>query len=158
MAVWRGWGTLPQSIPGLLNLEPHVLEAPRGNVLFEFGAVDRVRGCVQNRANVPQMLLGAAFPIIFELPQDDVLGRRNHDHLTIHFQPPHPCQSPGVQRISSTQIYVRIETGLLMNDVEVPALFARRFYCDYLAWRTIKLFWREYFGQPCDMLAIQHHY
>ncbi len=103
------------------------------------------------------MLLRAAFPVIFELAHDDVLGRRNGEHLAFHFQLPRPRQSPGVQWISPTQIHVRIETGLMVNDVEVSALFAGYFHRDHLCRRTIELCWREYLGQPGNVPAIQHH-
>src|SRR5881296_1556923 len=141
----------------LLNLPPSFLEAPSGDLLFKFGDLDGLRGCVEHGANVPQVLLRAAFPVIFELAHDDVLGRRNGEHLAFHFQLPRPRQSPGVQWISPTQIYVRFETGLMVNDVEVSALFAGYFHRDHLCRRTIELCWREYLGQPGNVPAIQHH-
>src|SRR2546421_896298 len=70
---------------------------PRGNLLFKFGALDCIGGCVEHGANVPQVLLRAAFAVIFELAHDDVLGMPNDEHLAFHFQLPRPRQSPGVQ-------------------------------------------------------------
>src|SRR5271168_1796252 len=40
-------------IPALHNLPPRLLQAPRGNLFFKFGAVDRARGCVKDGANIP---------------------------------------------------------------------------------------------------------
>src|SRR5216684_882351 len=128
-----------KSIPPLLNLPPGILQAPRGNQLFKFGALDGLGGCVEHGANVPQVLLRAAFPVIFEFAHDDVFGWRNDEYLAFRFQLPRSRQSPGVQRISSTQIHVRFETGLVVDNVEVSALFTRHFYRDHLCRWTVEL-------------------
>ncbi len=62
-----------------------------------------------------------------------------------------------MQRISPAQIHVRFETGLVVNNVEVSALFARHFHGAHLCWGTIRLCRWEYLGQPGNVLPIQHH-
>src|SRR5260370_28147065 len=82
-----------KSIPQLLNLPPGILQAPRANLLFKFGASDHLGGCVERGANVPHVLLRAAFPVVFEFAHDDILKGRNDEHLAFHFQLPRPRQS-----------------------------------------------------------------
>src|SRR6266852_177538 len=45
----------------------------------------------------------------------------------------------------------------MVNNVEVSALFARHLHGDHLCRWTIELCWREYLGQPGNVLPIKHH-
>src|SRR5688572_22655033 len=136
--------------PGFLPLS---LEPPFSDEALQQLQVDEIGPNAQDRANVGEVLLRSTVPVVLQLADDDVFGRRYPDRLAADGFSSPMGQAPAIERVVAREVDVGAESRLVVQQVEMAKARALDFGLERFDRRDIEFRGGKRFRKPGEIRA-----